>query len=105
MSRIHNDSIIDQSSLCDRISVSWRASFSVRMRYEIACAIAIIGLLIALLASAAVYVVFNTTAFSDIYVQGCLSLGLSPIPLAISSLILGICILLSGIYLLPEQST
>ncbi|AAP04891.1 hypothetical protein [Chlamydia caviae] len=99
---VSSDTII-RNSLCDRMSVSWRARFSVRTRYEIASAVAIFGLVLALCGSGAVYAVFTSCAISEIFIQGCMSLGLMPIPVAILSLLLGILILLYGIYLLPQQ--
>ncbi|AUS59568.1 uncharacterized protein CHAB577_0147 [Chlamydia abortus] len=92
-----------RSGLCDRMSVSWRACFSVRTRYEIASAVAIFGLILALCGSGAVYLAFTSCAISEMFIQGCVSLGLMPIPVAIFSLLLGILILLYGIYLLPQQ--
>ncbi|EPP38709.1 hypothetical protein BOKEGFJH_00915 [Chlamydia avium] len=85
------------------MSVSWRTRFSVRTRYEIASAVAVFGLILSLCGSAAVYAVFTSCIISDLFIQGCISLGLVPIPVAILSLILGIVILLYGIYLLPQQ--
>lgn len=85
------------------MSVSWRAHFSVRTRYEIASAIAIFGLILSLCGSAAVYSVFTSCVISDAYIQGCMSLGLAPISVAVLSLLLGIAILLYGIYLLPQH--
>ncbi|AFS24711.1 putative membrane protein [Chlamydia psittaci M56] len=92
-----------RSGLCDRMSVSWRARFSVRTRYEIASAVAIFGLILALCGSGAVYLAFTSCAISEMFIQGCVSLGLMPIPVAILSLLLGMLILLYGIYLLPQQ--
>jgi len=94
---------VDQASFLHRMSISWLARFSVRTRHEIACAIAIIGLLTSLLASVAVYVVFTSTPFSASFFQGCLALGLEPVAVALGSLILGILVLLCGVYLLPEK--
>ncbi|BAE81639.1 conserved hypothetical protein [Chlamydia felis Fe/C-56] len=92
-----------RNGLCDRMSVSWRARFSVRARYEIASIVAIFGLVLALCGSGAVYLAFTSCAISDSFILGCVSLGLMPIPVAILSLLLGILILLYGIYLLPQQ--
>ncbi|AFS27682.1 hypothetical protein [Chlamydia psittaci] len=99
---VSNNTMI-RSGLCDRMSVSWRARFSVRTRYEIASAVAIFGLILALCGSGAVYLAFTSCAISELFIQGCVSLGLMPIPLAILSLLLGMLILLYGIYLLPQQ--
>ncbi|AEB55166.1 hypothetical protein [Chlamydia psittaci] len=99
---VSNNTMI-RSGLCDRMSVSWRARFSVRTRYEIASAVAIFGLILALCGSGAVYLAFTSCAISELFIQGCVSLGLMPIPVAILSLLLGMLILLYGIYLLPQQ--
>ncbi|WP_348663683.1 hypothetical protein [Chlamydia vaughanii] len=99
---LSNDTML-RPGICDRMSISWRARFSVRTRYEIASVVAIFGLILSLCASAAVYAVFATCVISDLFIQGCLSLGLMPIPVAILSLVFGVAILLYGIYLLPQQ--
>ncbi|WP_100934534.1 hypothetical protein [Candidatus Chlamydia corallus] len=95
--------LLSQESLWNRLRVSWRADFSVRSRYEIASAIAILGLLVALCASAAVSIIFTANPLAQVFIDGCLALGLLPIPLAIRLLVLGIVILLYGIYLFPQQ--
>ncbi|QXE27425.1 hypothetical protein [Chlamydia buteonis] len=98
-----SNNTMTHSGLCDRMSVSWRARFSVRTRYEIASAVAIFGLVLALCGSGAVYLSFTSCAISEMFIQGCVSLGLMPVPVAILSLLLGILILFYGIYLLPQQ--
>ncbi|WP_066481533.1 hypothetical protein [Candidatus Chlamydia sanziniae] len=92
-----------EQSLLYRISVSWKTNFSVRTRYEIASAIAILGLLIALCSSAAISLIYSGQPLSLILIEGCLTLGLVPLSVAISLLIIGILILLYGICLFPRQ--
>lgn len=92
-----------QIGLCERMSISWSTRFSVRTRYEIGSAVAVFGLILSLCGSAAVYAVFTSCIISDLFVQGCISLGLVPISVALLSLIFGIVILLYGIYLLPQH--
>ncbi|SPN73721.1 hypothetical protein C10C_0563 [Chlamydia serpentis] len=94
---------LSQDSLGNRIKVSWRADFSIRCRYEIASAIAILGLLIALCASAAVSIIFTANPLAQVFIEGCLVIGFLPVPLAIGLLVLGIILLLYGIYLFPRQ--
>ncbi|AAD18740.1 conserved hypothetical protein [Chlamydia pneumoniae LPCoLN] len=98
-----NYPLLRQDSLWNRVRVSWRADLSVSSRYEIASAIAILGLLVAFCASAAVSIIFTANPLAQVFIDGCLALGLLPIPLVIGLLIIGIIVLLYGIYLFPQQ--
>lgn len=102
MSSVH-DSVVIQTSFCDRLRVSWRSYFSVRVRYELASLIAITGLILTLCALAAVYASCYSCVISFMFIEQCLSLGCSPFPLSIFSLVIGVSVLFFGIYLLPQH--
>ncbi|EPP34489.1 putative membrane protein [Chlamydia ibidis] len=65
--------------------------------------IAILGFVVSLCGSGAVYASFTNCIISSSFIAICSSLGIAPVPVAILSLAVGLVILFSGIYLLPRQ--
>lgn len=92
----------NRTFFCGRLADSWHYRVSLTVRYEIACLVSIIGLIVTLLSAFAVYSTFKETAFSYGFINGCNGLGLSPIATAIVALVLSCAVLLLGLMLFPK---
>lgn len=93
-----------QHHLCHRLGVSWRAHFSPRSRYEIASAVAILGLILVLVTFAGIYLLYSTSSLNASFLNACTQMSISPVALVILTLCIGAFCLLFGIYLLPHSS-
>lgn len=92
-----------QHDLLQRLGTSWRARFSPRSRYEIASAIAILGLILVLVTFAGIYMLYSTTGLTASFLYACTQMSISPVALVILTLCIGAFCLFFGIYLLPHS--
>ncbi|AGT71862.1 hypothetical protein O179_02665 [Chlamydia trachomatis] len=86
-----------------RLSVSWRASLSPRARYEVGSLLAIVGLILTLIGAASIHAVLLQSVATPAILSFCSAFSIRPLATAIFSVIVGLALLIGGIFLLPVQ--